>query len=51
MLHSTAPLQVVVADMRITYDRGGLTEEDVLSDPLKQWDAWFKQAVAEKVRA
>jgi len=37
--------------MRITYERGGLAEEDFLgSDPMAIWDAWFKQAVQEKVR-
>ena len=36
--------------MRISYERGGLSEEDFLgSDPMDIWDSWFKQAVQDKV--
>ena len=39
-----------VSDMRISYERGGLSEEDFLgSDPMDIWDTWFKQAVQDKV--
>lgn len=36
--------------MRISYERGGLNEEDFLgADPMDIWDTWFKQAVHDKV--
>eukprot|EP00798_Chlamydomonas_sp_ICE-L_P003677 gene3677-13751_t len=38
-----------VADMRISYELGGLMEEDIdATDPMSTWDAWFKQATEEK---
>ena len=40
-----------VSDMRISYERGGLNEEDFLgADPMTIWDTWFKQAVHDKVK-
>jgi len=38
-----------VADLRVDYLKGNLTEAEVASDPLTQFDAWFKQAVAAEV--
>eukprot|EP00877_Chromochloris_zofingiensis_P011474 jgi/Chrzof1/6580/Cz19g01230.t1 len=37
------------ADMRMSYERAGLLEHDVDSDPLKQFDKWFKEAVSSQV--
>ena len=38
--------------MRISYERGGLQEEDVDgSNPLNTWDTWFKEATTGKVRS
>lgn len=39
------------ADMRMSYERAGLLEHDVDSDPLKQFDKWFKEAVSSQVRS
>ena len=33
-----------LADLRKTYARGSLAEEDVLQDPMKQFEMWFEQA-------
>jgi hypothetical protein len=38
-----------VADMRISYEAGGLLESDLADDPLQQFDHWFKAAVDSKV--
>ncbi|GAX84597.1 hypothetical protein CEUSTIGMA_g12018.t1 [Chlamydomonas eustigma] len=39
-----------VADMRISYEKGGLVDSDFQgTNPLDIWDQWFKLAVAEKV--
>lgn len=38
------------ADMRIKYEAGTLTEEDLDPDPIRQFDQWFKQAAADPVR-
>ncbi|KIY96224.1 hypothetical protein MNEG_11737, partial [Monoraphidium neglectum] len=35
------------ADMRITYQAGTLSEDDVNGDPFAQFDAWFKEAAAD----
>lgn len=35
-----------VADLRVTYDEGTLTAEDLAADPLRQFRNWFDQAVA-----
>ncbi|HEV8024476.1 MAG TPA: pyridoxamine 5'-phosphate oxidase [Candidatus Nanopelagicales bacterium] len=35
-----------VADLRVTYDEGTLTAEDLATDPLGQFRLWFDQAVA-----
>jgi hypothetical protein len=35
--------------MRISYEAGGLLEEDLAPGPLEQFDAWFKAAVERKV--
>lgn len=35
-----------VADLRVTYDEGTLTVEDLATDPLGQFRVWFDQAVA-----
>ncbi|MGA0208539.1 MAG: pyridoxamine 5'-phosphate oxidase [Candidatus Nanopelagicales bacterium] len=35
-----------VADLRVSYDEGTLSEEDLAADPLTQFRAWFDQAVA-----
>ena len=41
-----------VSDMRISYELGGLQEDDIdCANPLKTWDAWFKQATIGKVCA
>jgi hypothetical protein len=46
---SKAAAAAVPADMRISYDVGGLLEQHVARDPLQQFDAWFKDASACKV--
>jgi pyridoxamine 5'-phosphate oxidase len=33
-----------LADLRKTYSRGSLAEEDVHPDPIKQFEMWFEQA-------
>ena len=33
-----------LADLRKTYARGSLAEEDVHQDPMKQFEMWFEQA-------
>jgi NAD(P)H-hydrate epimerase len=38
------------ADMRISYEAGGLLEENLLRDPMAQFGAWFSEATACKVR-
>lgn len=39
-----------VADMRISYERGGLEEVDYKGrDPITVFDEWFKDAVEQKV--
>lgn len=38
-----------IADMRISYEVGGLSEADMLPDPLATWDRWFKEASDNKV--
>lgn len=35
------------AGMRIKYEAGALSEDDVDEDPLKQFDLWFKEAAAD----
>lgn len=35
-----------VADLRVTYDEGTLTAQDLAADPLGQFRIWFDQAVA-----
>jgi pyridoxamine 5'-phosphate oxidase len=35
-----------IADMRKEYTWGGLSEEDVLTDPIRQFEKWFQQALA-----
>lgn len=35
-----------VADLRVTYDEGTLTAQDLATDPLGQFRLWFDQAVA-----
>ena len=45
------PAAPKVADMRISYERGGLDEAEFVGvDPMAVWDSWFKQAVEGKVR-
>lgn len=39
-----------VAAMRLTYQRGELLEADAAADPMAQFDAWFREAVAAKAR-
>lgn len=34
-----------VADLRREYSQGTLTESDVLSEPMAQFDVWLKQAI------
>ena len=38
------------ADMRISYEAGGLLEEHLQGDPMAQFEAWFNEATACKVR-
>lgn len=39
-----------VSDMRISYERGALSEEQMQgADPMQVWDTWFKRAVDMKV--
>jgi hypothetical protein len=38
------------ADMRIKYEAGTLSEDDVDPDPFSQFDAWFREAAADPVR-
>jgi pyridoxamine 5'-phosphate oxidase len=33
-----------LADLRQTYSKGSLSEADVLSNPIKQFEIWFEQA-------
>ncbi len=43
-----------VADMRISYERGGLEESAMAPyahDPMRAWAAWFNEAVEHKVGA
>ncbi len=48
---SSPPPPAQVADMRISYERGGLQEADFAGrDPLQVFDEWFKAAVSGKVR-
>ncbi|EFJ45948.1 hypothetical protein VOLCADRAFT_105746 [Volvox carteri f. nagariensis] len=47
---ATVAVQAKVADMRISYERGGLQEADFAGrDPLGVFDEWFKAAVSGKV--
>ncbi|GLC39111.1 hypothetical protein PLESTB_000006300 [Pleodorina starrii] len=47
---AAAAAQAKVADMRISYERGGLQEADFAGrDPLQLFDEWFKAAVTGKV--
>ncbi|GIL79486.1 hypothetical protein Vretimale_18369 [Volvox reticuliferus] len=47
---TTMAVQAKVADMRISYERGGLQEADFEGrDPLQVFDEWFKAAVSGKV--
>ena len=50
--HGAALLLLLqVADMRISYEVGGLEEADFAGrDPMALFDEWFKAAVAGKVR-
>lgn len=41
---------VRVADMRISYEHGGLLEDQVVPDPLDQFDSWFREATACGIR-
>ncbi|WP_186185239.1 pyridoxamine 5'-phosphate oxidase [Burkholderia gladioli] len=34
-----------LADLRINYSRASLDEADVASDPIRQFDKWFKEAL------
>lgn len=44
------PAAGAVADMRISYERGGLEEVDYKGrDPITVFDEWFKDAVEQKV--
>ena len=43
-----------VADMRISYTRGGLEESDLaayIDNPMRAWAEWFKIATEQKVCA
>ena len=40
---------MTVADLRREYTRAGLSETDVDSDPIRQFGAWFEQALAAQV--
>ncbi|GIL52229.1 hypothetical protein Vafri_8155 [Volvox africanus] len=47
---TTIAVQAKVADMRISYERGGLQEVDFEGrDPLQVFDEWFKAAASGKV--
>jgi hypothetical protein len=37
------------ADMRVSYELHGLLEDDVMVDPLQQFDQWFQAAVEAQV--
>lgn len=37
---------MTLQDMRRHYQRGVLREEDVFADPIAQFDAWFREALA-----
>jgi len=39
---------MTLQDMRRNYQRGSLHEADVASDPMMQFDAWFKAIAAER---
>jgi len=38
-----------LADLRLNYDVGTLRREDMLADPVGQWQTWFDAAVAAQV--
>lgn len=38
-----------IADIRQDYKKDALSEKDVLSDPLKQFQKWFDEAIVSKV--
>lgn len=40
---------VVLADLRLDYGRASLTEQDVLDDPIAQFNKWFEEALHAKV--
>jgi pyridoxamine 5'-phosphate oxidase len=40
---------MTVADLRREYTRAGLSEADVDPDPIRQFGAWFEQALASEV--
>lgn len=33
-----------LADMRLSYQKGGLNEDQVAPNPIKQFDIWFEEA-------
>ena len=46
---SSAPLNTTISDLRKSYERAELSEQDSDQDPFRQFDRWLKEAIAAQV--